>query len=250
MLSIHYLAKALVIGLYIDWLRLRRNPKLSSCKTYIGVDRTNLGGLASGLKSCCETANIRYHRFKRAFPMRDRRRVPQQSLSEAKPATELTRLKDFLPYRLVVLADRISRSLSDLYESQFGLTRQEWRILAALADNGPISSIDVSSYSTLDPMAVSRASSTLEQKGYITREESPTDRRIKIFRSTRAGSALYRRIMPLAIDRERHLTEQLSADERACLEEVITKLLDRASTLSNVDYSQLKQKSRTNKGEQ
>lgn len=172
--------------------------------------------------------------------MRDRRRVLQQSPSEAEPATELTRLSDFLPYRLVVLADRISRSLSELYESQFGLTRQEWRILAALADNGPISSIDVSRYSTLDPMAVSRASSTLEQKGYITRKESPSDRRIKIFRSTRAGSALYRRIMPLAIDRERHLTEHLSAEERACLEAVITKLLDRASTLSDVDHRNVK----------
>ncbi len=172
--------------------------------------------------------------------MGDRRRAIRQPRGQAEAAAELVRLKDFLPYRLVVLADLISRSLSELYEEQFGLTRQEWRILAALADNGPISSVDVSRYTTLEPMAVSRASSALESKGYITREDSPSDRRIKLIRSTRSGSALYRRIMPLAIDRERHLTEQLSTAERACLEEVITKLLERAGTMGKVKPDNVK----------
>jgi DNA-binding MarR family transcriptional regulator len=172
--------------------------------------------------------------------MGERPRASQQVRSETEPGRDLIRLNDFLPYRLVVLADRISRSLSGLYEKQFGLTRQEWRILAALADNGPMSSVDASRYTTLDAMAISRASSTLESKGYITREDSPSDRRVKIFRSTRSGSALYRRIMPLAIDRERHLTEGLSAEERACLEAVVSKLLERANTLGDVDPIKLK----------
>lgn len=172
--------------------------------------------------------------------MPDKRRAIRQPRAQAETATALIRMKDFLPYRLVILADLISRSLSELYEDQFGLTRQEWRILAALADNGPTSSIDVSRYSTLDPMAVSRASSALESKGYITREDSPHDRRIKLIRPTRSGTALYQRIMPLLIDRERDLTEQLSAEERACLEEMITKLLDRAGTLDKVTSARSK----------
>ncbi|WP_407123286.1 MarR family winged helix-turn-helix transcriptional regulator [Bradyrhizobium sp. STM 3561] len=145
---------------------------------------------------------------------------------------ELVRLKDFLPYRLVVLADQISRSLSELYEERFGLSRQEWRILAALADNGPISSSDVSEYTTLDAMSVSRASSLLEEKGYIVREQSPTDGRLKIFRSTRTGRALYRKIMPLAIDRERYLTQPLSCTEKLAFEAMVDKLLARARTLA------------------
>ncbi|MBR1175302.1 MarR family transcriptional regulator [Bradyrhizobium sp. KB893862 SZCCT0404] len=146
--------------------------------------------------------------------------------------SELVRLKDFLPYKLVVLADQISRSLSELYEERFGLTRQEWRVLAALADNGSISSLDVSRYSTLDPMAVSRASSLLEEKGYIVREQSSDDGRLKVLRSTRSGRALYRKIMPLAIDREKYLTEPLSPAERASFEATIDKLLMRSRTLA------------------
>jgi DNA-binding MarR family transcriptional regulator len=147
--------------------------------------------------------------------------------------SELVRLRDFLPYKLVVLADQISRSLSELYEVRFGLTRQEWRVLAALADNGSISSLDVSKYSTLDPMAVSRASSLLEEKGYIVREQSADDGRLKVLRSTRSGRALYRKIMPLAIDRERYLTEPLSRAERESFEATVDKLLTRARTLSS-----------------
>lgn len=170
--------------------------------------------------------------------MADSPRAARRPRRQTESLPELIRLRDFLPYRLVVLADSISRSLSDLYEDKFGLTRQEWRILAALADNGPITSVDASRYTTLEPMAVSRASSLLEQKGYITREEAPSDRRIKIFRSTCEGTAVYRRIMPLAMDRERYLTQHLSHAERACLEQAVTKLMEQAQTLAdNVDAS-------------
>src|SRR5258707_10645698 len=40
-------------------------------------------------------------------------------------------LEKFLPYRLSVLAQRVSESLHDLYAGPFGLTVTQWRVLGA-----------------------------------------------------------------------------------------------------------------------
>ena len=42
-------------------------------------------------------------------------------------------LQQFLPYRLAVLADAVSRSMSAVYRQRFELSRDEWRLLAALS---------------------------------------------------------------------------------------------------------------------
>ena len=42
-------------------------------------------------------------------------------------------LQQFLPYRLAVLADAVSRSMAAVYRQRFELSRDEWRLLAALS---------------------------------------------------------------------------------------------------------------------
>ena len=44
------------------------------------------------------------------------------------------RLQDYLPYRLSVAANAVSRLIARAYESQFGLRNAQWRLLAVLAD--------------------------------------------------------------------------------------------------------------------
>jgi hypothetical protein len=48
-------------------------------------------------------------------------------------------LDRFLPYRLNVLASRVSADLARVYEHRFGISIPEWRVLAHLAQNGQIS---------------------------------------------------------------------------------------------------------------
>ncbi|HBO11386.1 MAG TPA: transcriptional regulator, partial [Halieaceae bacterium] len=45
-------------------------------------------------------------------------------------------LKQFLPYRLNDLAERVSRGLAQSYSRDFDLTVAEWRVLATLAEHG------------------------------------------------------------------------------------------------------------------
>ena len=47
-------------------------------------------------------------------------------------ATEF-RLELFLPYRLSVLANRLSREFARRYQDEFGLSIPEWRVIAAVS---------------------------------------------------------------------------------------------------------------------
>src|SRR3546814_4770908 len=45
-------------------------------------------------------------------------------------------LDRFLPYRLSVLANTVSRAIARLYADRFGITIPEWRVLGTLRDFG------------------------------------------------------------------------------------------------------------------
>jgi len=143
-------------------------------------------------------------------------------------------LQQFFPYRLAVLAETVSRAIADVYGERFDLTRDEWRVLAALVA-GPLKTADVIAQTTLDKMQVSRAAIGLEGRGLIARDEAAGDRRARVLRLTPAGRALVRRIVPLAREREAFLLEALDADERRVLDRVIDKLRERAQLLRRTD---------------
>jgi DNA-binding MarR family transcriptional regulator len=154
-----------------------------------------------------------------------------QTVTEREVSSGALDLQHFFPYRLAVLAEEVSRTVAQLYSDRFDLTRHEWRVLAALGINRHMAAKDISDYSTLDKMSVSRAVAALEAKAYLTREEDAADRRNKILRLTPAGRALYQKIVPLARARERHILDALTAAERTALDAIMKKLLGQARGL-------------------
>ena len=140
-------------------------------------------------------------------------------------------LQAFLPYRLAVVSEAVSRSLAAVYGERFNLSRDEWRILAALALRDDIKSTELAALTTLDKMQVSRALTRMERDGLLEREPDPSDRRNLIVRLLPAGRALYRKIVPMARAREAYLLESLDPQERATLSSALDKLLDRARQL-------------------
>lgn len=157
--------------------------------------------------------------------------------SDAKPGAPKTPfdLTQFFPYRLAVLAERVSLAVSQVYADRFELTRAEWRVLAALGANRHMAAKDIGPYSTLDKMQVSRAVARLEQAGYVTREEDARDRRAKILRLTPSGLALLDEIAPLVAAREAYILETLGADDLAALDRSMTSILARAEGLIRRD---------------
>jgi DNA-binding MarR family transcriptional regulator len=140
-------------------------------------------------------------------------------------------LQRFFPYRLAVLAEDVSRTVAQLYTDRFDLTRQEWRVLAAVAANRQMAAKEIAEYSTLDKMSVSRAVAALEAKALIDRAEDPADRRNKLLTLTPSGRALYQKIVPLVRAREDYLLEALSESEREILDGMLDKLASRARSL-------------------
>lgn len=141
------------------------------------------------------------------------------------------KLEQFLPYRLAVVAEAVSRSLAAVYAERFDLTRDEWRVLAQLAEVEQIKTTQLAARTTLDKMQVSRAVTRLERDGLIERRTDEADRRNLVLRILPTGRALHRKIVPMAQARERFLLEALSADEQAALDRALDKLLAQARQL-------------------
>ncbi|KAB2920179.1 MAG: MarR family transcriptional regulator [Hyphomicrobiaceae bacterium] len=140
-------------------------------------------------------------------------------------------LQSFFPYRLALLAEAVSAAVSQIYARRFDLTRPEWRILAVLGSSGSTTAKDVGQLTTLDKMQVSRALQRMERRSLIVRNKDEGDRRNRIVELTSAGRALYDRIVPLALAREKAILSGLEREQMAALDKIISELLARSRTL-------------------
>lgn len=144
-------------------------------------------------------------------------------------------LSRFFPYRVAVLAESVSQCLAQVYSERFGLTRDEWRVLAALAEAGTVKTAHVIQSTALEKMRVSRAAARMEAADLIERLPDPDDGRGWLLRLKPAGRALHQKIVPVVQAREAFLLEALSAQERAALDRALDKLQTRAQLLLRQD---------------
>ena len=134
-------------------------------------------------------------------------------------------LESFLPYRLSVLANRVSAAIAADYAERFGLTIPEWRVMAALGRFPGLSAAEVAGFTAMDKVAVSRAVARLLAAKRVLRTHAAEDRRRSVLRLSPAGERIYREIVPLARRHERHLAGALSVAEREALDRLLDKLL-------------------------
>jgi DNA-binding MarR family transcriptional regulator len=134
-------------------------------------------------------------------------------------------LDRFLPYRLDILADGVSRALSRIYKEKYGLGVPEWRVLVHLGQYAPITAKAIGAHSRMHKTKVSRAVSALERLGFLARNSSDEDRREELLSLTGKGKAAYEDLAPKAADFARHLLDDLSAAERRVLKSAIDRLL-------------------------
>lgn len=144
-------------------------------------------------------------------------------------------LDGFLPYRLSVLQQEVSRVIATAYAKKHGLMRHEWRVMAALGNDQPLSGNEVCDRTNMDKVQVSRAISRLLDRSLVVRVQDTRDRRRWILRLTPTGEAMYRDIVPLARSREADLLEALSESEVRQLDTLIDKLYRRANELARPD---------------
>ena len=137
------------------------------------------------------------------------------------------RLEDFLPYRLSVAANRVSRRFADRYGAAFGLSIPEWRVMAVLGRFGRLPAREVAARTAMDKVKVSRAVRQLEARGHLARVADAADARLRWLALSPAGQAVHVAILPMAREIEAEVTEGLSAAELAVLHAALGRIMGR-----------------------
>jgi DNA-binding MarR family transcriptional regulator len=140
-------------------------------------------------------------------------------------------LEDFLPYRLSVLTNVVSRALAREYTERFDLAVLEWRVIAVVGRFAPMTAGEVSERTAMDKVAVSRAVQALVARGLLEREVDPQDRRRAQLSLSARGRGIRDAVAPRAEALERELVGALSPDEHEQLDRLLAKLTTSAAKL-------------------
>ncbi len=135
-------------------------------------------------------------------------------------------LASFLPYRLSVLSNRISRAIAGDYEKRFGLTIPEWRVMAIIGDEPELSATQVARRGAMDKVAVSRAVSKLIKAGRLNQRFAVDDRRRSVLSLTTEGRRVYDEVVPIARSYEDAVLAKISKRDQTNLNDILTKLSD------------------------
>jgi DNA-binding MarR family transcriptional regulator len=139
------------------------------------------------------------------------------------------RLQDYLPYRLSVAANAVSRLVARCYERQFGLRNPQWRLLAVLADEGPLTPQALCRRTIMDKVTVMRAAQGLLHRRLVRRLPNAADGRSHRLVLTQAGKRLYQRIVPQALAYQAQLLAGLGRQEIVRFDQMLRRLERRAN---------------------
>ncbi|MCC7461168.1 MAG: winged helix-turn-helix transcriptional regulator [Gammaproteobacteria bacterium] len=142
------------------------------------------------------------------------------------------RLENFIPYKLAVVANRLSQSIGQLFASEFDIQMPEWRILMTLHAGGSLVFTEVVDRTSMDKARVSRAQKRLADVGLIATASDPGDRRKLILALTARGRRMCADILPRATEHELWFLQELTRVERRQLNLILDKLMRRGRGLS------------------
>jgi len=134
--------------------------------------------------------------------------APRRATQEDRfPLTEL------VAFRLIHLADVISRAATAVFEKQFGINNSELRALIVLREEQPLTIAELSRRGRIDKAWVSRSVDSLHKRGLVSRKGHPKDSRMTLISPTTAGVELTRTLAPIALERQTRLLSGLSQQE-------------------------------------
>ena len=148
-------------------------------------------------------------------------RLGPAPIGVGQPPLELER---FMPYRLSVLSKRISSALAHEYETRFGVSIPQWRVIIVLGRHQPLSASEVAEQTRMDKAKVSRTIAALERDGLLQRTIDPADLRMVSLRLTPEGESVHHAIAAMALAWERRLLECLHPPALAGLDSALASL--------------------------
>ena len=155
---------------------------------------------------------------------------PQPSTGKAETGSGrkvILRTADSPYYQLWVLSNLTAKPFAK-FGAEFHMNLTDWRIMVTVADHPGITAQELSDYSGLDKMSVSRAVRSLEAQGRLVREGNEADRRMRHLSLTEQGWSVYNKIVRAALAREAQIYSLLSPRELATLRRLLKKLSQQA----------------------
>jgi DNA-binding MarR family transcriptional regulator len=141
-------------------------------------------------------------------------------------------LDDYLPFRLSVASNAVSRLIARAYEDRFGLSIPQWRLMAVLAQDGALTPGAIVARTAMDKVTVSRAAQGLLRRHLIGRDAHEADGRSHRLSLTLQGARLHGEIAPLALAYEAALLSGLAPGEVVALKHLLKRLEGAANRLS------------------
>lgn len=136
-----------------------------------------------------------------------------------------------LPIALLRAREATMRKFKPHVDSH-NLTLQQWRIVRALADSGPLDATSLSERCVILPPSLTRIFKTLTSKGLIEPVEDPDGRRHKVA-LTEAGRQLYAQMAPTSESIYRRIEKSFGEAEMRQLLELLTRLRSVADDLAS-----------------
>ena len=133
-------------------------------------------------------------------------------------------LDNFLPYRLSFTTNLVSERIATAYQTLFGVSIPEWRVIAHTAEHDGITQLEIGQRSRMDKVTVSRAAIALTKRGLLERKPNPSDKRSHRLVLTVAGRELYSKIVPKALELERDIFATVPEDELEAFQATLRKI--------------------------
>ena len=143
-------------------------------------------------------------------------------------------LDEYMPYRLSVASNAVSRLIARAYEDRFGLSIPQWRLMAVLAEK-PMTQQAIVARTAMDKVTVSRAAQLLLARHLVLRTAHEADGRSHILTLSEQGRELHAEIAPLALAYEAALLSGLTPAEVETLKRLLTRLEGAAGKLAGED---------------
>ncbi|WP_076999999.1 MarR family winged helix-turn-helix transcriptional regulator [Variovorax sp. KK3] len=134
---------------------------------------------------------------------------------------------DLLNYQLKRLVNLGGAPAIRLCEGGFGISRSEWRLLAALVEEGPRSPSDLARRCHFERARVSRLLGLLIEQKLVERvaPDGSAGRRTQLS-ATAKGRDVYERLFPQLAQINRRIVHTLTEDEAATLEGLLARVFE------------------------
>jgi len=140
-------------------------------------------------------------------------------------------LRDLVSFQLRQLSNLYTKNTASVYQRKFGLTMNEWRLIALVDAAGDISLNRLASQAQFDKGLTSRIVTALIERGVILRQTDPSDARGIALSLTAHGKSLVAEVFPQAVELNTQLQSCLTRSERETLAVVLQKMTHQARAM-------------------